>query len=435
LRAPDRADPLLVYAVSGADELREFTTFERPYDGGRDFTATDDFGDRIAVIDGTVPASEQYSLQHVLAAEALGQYLLRRPSWVVTGLGIYLEAVRIKPEEHRVVIGAPVPGLAGWVRSKGHQPVDWMLRADEGTRRPVDLGAAWLLVHLLLDERREQFAGYLARLSRGEAALEAFAAAFPGLTAAQLDERLDAFSKTPELQVGAFELPVYQGTMVARPFSDAELHSARVGLLASAPGASRYRLQDEVDEVLRRDPGDAPSLSRATGLSAGERARRLLAATTLHPDDPRTWLASWAFDAQRLDGFSTDAVGPPQATVLRRALVPGLDPVPGEDRLERAVEAAPENVTALLAWSTALLRQGRAAEALAFAGKARARRPASRLALALEAQALAAAGRCQEALPLQGLLVSLVQLDWEERFVAPSRERLEALQRQCGARR
>jgi hypothetical protein len=37
-----------------------------------------------------------------------------------------------------------------------------------------------------------------------------------------------------------------------------------------------------------------------------------------------------------------------------------------------------------------------------------------------------------EALPLQALLVSLVEHEWEERFVAPSRERLEALRSQCG---
>ena len=94
---------------------------------------------------------------------------------------------------------------------------------------------------------------------------------------------------------------------------------------------------------------------------------------------------------------------------MRREVLDEPDRLPDEDRLSRAVIAAPRDGLSNLAWAAVLLHTDRASEALPLAETARAMLPTDRLAIAVHAHALAAAGRCAEAVNLQSLLISLVE--------------------------
>lgn len=347
---------------------------------------------------------------HEITHHVAARVFARQPPWFGEGIACMMESV--------ATVGTPTFGGVPRHRLKEVYPyfgkVARVLRARERLETSRDYGVAWALVHYLMNRRSEEFLELQRRFGRGQAPAAAWREVFPQWDPVS-DEAMDALDKEIGRHVahGQFH---YQDIKLPpaeppreRPMSAAEAHDARLSVpwLNRGKKVEAGRLEAEVQEALRHDPGSVPALALAMALKPTEAETLAGRATAAHPQDARAWLL--------LAGAL-----PPEAKEKREAA------------LRKAVGADPSNATVLndLAWY--LLGVGRADEALPLARRAVQLEPGSAPILDTLAGVAEARGDCAPALQIERRAMELLPEGLSEKGRAPYRARLERLEKRCG---
>jgi len=257
------------------------------------------------------PSESELVLMHEYAHHFMAEnapYLV--PRWYAEGFAEYFATARFEADG-AVGLGLPAQHRAYELFEARDVSIERLLDSrlySAGKSKDYDnfYGRSWLLFHYLYtaDERRKQLVDYLNRLNRGEAELTAATAAFGDLKA--LDKALDAYLKQPKMQyirVPPDRLSVGQITV----------RKLRVAEAASMP--IRIRSKRGVDEKMAAE----------LVVEARELAQK-------YPEEPavQAALAEAEFDA-----------GDDEAAI--RAA-------------DKALAAAPDNMTALIQKGYALTR-------------------------------------------------------------------------------
>jgi hypothetical protein len=281
--------------------------------------------------------------------------------------------------------------------------------------------AAWLLVFYLANEHRPRLDDYIARLGRREDPQAAFAAAFPGLDAAELAAQAVRYSASlargeEKIRSREVRLPSTKAEARVRAVPAAEVQAMRAQLFFLSPGLPRARAhlpeaRAAAEDALRADSSQPLALAVLLALpetASAPHLDRIRAAASSRPGD---------FRSQMLLAFM---VGPQRPDERRTALA-------------RAAQLAPANSTVLnaLAWHD--LTHGRAAEAVAIAEKAAGLAPGRPAVLDTLATALAKSSRCAEAAKVEERAVELsaehASGELRRRLLA----RLDAMRAGCAA--
>lgn len=416
-------EKLRVVQVSSA-RLREFanpgmSAFYQPVDL---------FGEPFLILTAESAGAGDVVLTHELAHAQHGSFLPRNPRWFFEGLACYLETLRYDAAAGRYLLGEPSEERLEYLRV--HPDVDYGRVLSMPTREAVLLGgqegyefqsAAWLLVFYLANEHRTQLDDYVARLARREEPQAAFAAAFPGLDAAELAAQAARYRASlargeERIRSREVRLPATEVAARVRAVPAAEVQAMRAQLFFLSPGLPRAQAhlpeaRAAAEEALRADPSHPLALAVLLALpeSAGAPPlERIRAAAAARPGD---------FRSQVLLAFM---VGPQRPEERRTALA-------------RAAQLAPANSTVLnaLAWHD--LTHGRAAEAVAIAEKAAGLAPGRPAVLDTLATALAKSSRCAEAARIEERAVELsaehASGELRRRLLA----RLDAMRAGCAA--
>jgi len=422
---PSPEKQLRVVEFRSLERLREFanpgmSAFYQPVDL---------FGEPFLVLTAEETAAGDGVLKHELAHAQHGSFLPRSPRWFFEGLACYLETLRFDPTDGRYLLGEPSEERLEYLRV--HPEVDYARVLSMPARDAVLLGgqqgyefqsAAWLLVFYLANEYRAQLDEYIARLARREEAQAAFAAAFPGLDAAELAGQAARYRASltlgkEKVRLREVRVPSARVDALVREVPAADVQAMRAQLFFLSPGLPRARAhlpqaRAAADQALQSDPSHPLALAVLLALPEGGPAppplERIRAAAAARPND---------FRPQLLLAF---AVGPDRPEERRAALA-------------RAAELAPENSTVLnaLAWHD--LTHGRAAEAVAVARKAASLAPGRAAVLDTLATALAMSSRCAEAASVEERAVELsaehASGELRRRLLA----RLDAMRAGCAA--
>ena len=358
------------------------------------------------VLPGGLGAMQKVVLAHELTHHLSACLFAVHVNWLSEGLAVYMEALADVRLGTHLRLGQlpegrlPRPALR---RITVRELFEW---------RDQPLGGLWLdhyvsavlLVRHLVDRYPARFGAMLARMARGEAPDDAFAAEFP-----RFDPRRPGGLESLDQEVAARvasglgfpgrEIEVRAGAAwVVQPMPLAEVAALRLTLWAYGPRKGERALRAELAEALRRDPTHPIALqvkARLEGLDPLPLARASVAS---HPADPRAWTF-----------LATALVGPDRAAEREAAL-------------RRAVELVPQNPAALTNLARELVAGGRPAEALSPAQRAAAIAPWSPQAAQVQAAALAGVGRCGEAVAAQLRAINL----YTDRNGVAERERLRA---------
>ena len=372
----------------------------------------------------------QYGVLRALAEQRIQFFLPRPPFWLDEGLARYLMATRLEPDGVRA--GAEVPQL-GVARPAAHlksvQIFSWTGDGPPSKHDASPLQAAarsWALVRYLAVERTNGFNAFLGKLALGEEPDPAFAAAFPQLTPAALDEEIR------QAEASAILAPAPEeggGTQQMRTLSEADLHALR----AEAFGVAVNNFGDgavkrEAANSLLSDPNDALALE-LTPMKRQERTARFEAAARAHPDDFRAHYLFWA----SANGLADPEAGTP-ADQLSRALGEGRwGPFAQGDALDRAVSLAQGSFLPQLALAAVLLQKGDAAAAQAALGLALSLRPQEPAALDLLATAEADRNECPAALATVQRAARALPSSATEAWKTSFQARRAALLRRCSS--
>lgn len=347
---------------------------------------------------------------HEITHHVTAGVFLRHPPWFREGLACVMESV--------ATVGSPTLGGIPKHRLREVYPyfggVARVLRAHERLETSRDYAVAWALVHYLMGRWSREFGEIQQRFARGQDSTAAWREVFP-----QWDPASDAAMASLDKEIGVYlahgtyahrsiELPPATPSS-ERPMTAAQVHDVRLSLpwLNRGEKVEAVRVDAEVDEALRHDPGSVPALALLGKREPAERVALAERATAAHPEDVRAWLL--------LSGAL-----PPKASERREAV------------LRKAVEADPSSALALndLAWE--LLATGRADEALPLARKAVQLSPGSAPILDTLAGIAEARGECAIALQIQRRAIDLLPDELSEERRMPYRERLRRLEKACG---
>ncbi|MBS2026100.1 MAG: hypothetical protein JST92_27180, partial [Deltaproteobacteria bacterium] len=246
------------------------------------------------------------------------------PSWLMSGLGRYLETLDLDENRHVAVIGSasremlkgagnPRPGLIinGWSTS----PVAFYTRN-------------WERVHFLMTEHGVELNEWFNRLHRGENPDASFQAVFH-TTLAALDLPVREYSRTilhsGQVRVATIAAPPWKGLTTVEPMAPAEVHALFARLHKYGPFDSqseRDRALPEIEAALRLDPMELSALLMGPleALPVSDRLARLRELAKVHPEDYRvplmeaTWSAADAPDREsnlrKAMALDPDARGP-----------------------------------------------------------------------------------------------------------------------------
>lgn len=391
---------LLVVDLASDAELGEFAG-----EGIEGFVASDAFGERMLVMSAEQSPEELTVLKHEMAHVLSNEFLLRTPRWVAEGLACYLETLRFDDAAHTVVVGEPGKDRLAYL---GRFPVPSFQAVFEMGSEAVALSpeagfayesAAWVVVHFLVNARRERFEAFLGRLAKGDDPKKSFAAEFPDLVA---EEALQAQIKSYLGGEGRYVARSIPQPRVSRDASvrgvpRAEVHAMRADLLRISPGVRRdsSAFGAEIALALQDDPGNPLALQLADRGDAD-------AATQAHPDDWRAWVV-WA------DRHDNDAAA-----------------------IARAARLAPDNAGVLgrLAWAENAA--GRRKKAIEYARRANELAPGRSVHLDTLASLLAGAGRCDEAIGTERRAIEVLPDTAPKSISDELRARLGQMQLKCG---
>jgi tetratricopeptide (TPR) repeat protein len=358
--------------------------------------------------------------KHELAHAVSHGFLLREPLWLSEGLACYLETLELTATSV-VAGGANAERLAdsGRLELPFAQVMatgpELYAQRDE-LPQIVFYGRAWLLFHLLVNRHRAGLDQYLQRLSRAEEPAAAFAAAFPGLTPALLDQEANAYVKGGAFQVVEQPLPAEDarraGAVQLRTLRPAEVLLAEAQLWqVSAQLRPQYAPEAlaAAQAALAADPSDPSALETWAELAqpaAPERAAAARKAVLGRPADVRGWL------------LLAEALG--QTTGPER-----------EKAVEEAVRLAPRDGRAQLALAQLRLLQERIPEALAAAQAANEQKPGRPGPLDALATALAASGQCAAAVLAETRVLEVLPERSPPQLAGQVRTRIKDLDERC----
>jgi tetratricopeptide (TPR) repeat protein len=332
-------------------------------------------------------------LQHELAHAFNNAFLLRQPRWFSEGLASYLETAQVENDETTVKVGSVnEPRLRWFLRNpprfgpmlsrSGLQPP----RAESGFELEGFYAQSWLLVHMLINQRRAQLDGYVKALARGEAPERAWNDAFGTLGPADLEAEARAYLAEGALTWVRVKLDGVATEAVVRPLSLAEAPAARAQLylLTHQSGLGRLPPADAMKAAL-------DEATRALAIEPGNLRAAWVAFLAMNPADPgRLVIARDAVARQPAESRAW--------TLLAYALQVSGGPAP-EHRaaVQKAGQLGPDEVLAQAMLALDSVNRGRGTEALALAQHAVQLAPASPIALDALAVSLSALHRCSEA--------------------------------------
>jgi tetratricopeptide (TPR) repeat protein len=411
------ARPWRVLLLADQRELQEFVR-----KGFLGVTWRDASGEDLLVLS----AGEDYGavLKHELAHAFNNAVLLRQPRWLSEGLASYLETVQVARDESSAEVGdVNQPRRAWFYRGQpAFGPVLGRADLDLSASPERDLeefyAQSWLLVHLLLNERRAQLDQFVGGLASGSAPDAAFRNAFGSLTAGQLDREARQYLDRGRWTDWVVKLKPVAPAPAARPLSSAEARAVRAQLhLLALNGASaaeaQRRAREEAEQALALDPGN-PTAASVLFAAMDARDPRPLgiarAAVERHPRDSRSW------------------------SLLAAALPDG----PGDRSerlaaLQRAAELGTDDVNAQTALAFEYANHARAAEAVALARRATELAPGSPVALDALAVALAANGSCTEASATEQRALDVLPDRAPAAAAQQLRQRQQLIATQCSA--
>jgi tetratricopeptide (TPR) repeat protein len=366
------------------------------------------------VMSGELAPWQRALLSHELTHHFLAGAFVRQPRWLSEGLATYLESLADDPRTGTLIVGAaPLARLSRvrWDPVPTREVLRWGGAPQPGAHALY--ASSWLLVHYLANRHAAAFAGYQARLARGEDPEAAWRAELPeydpnrrGALEA-LDRTLAAYA-SDEVVGTTHAAPAPRAVVgTEQPMPSTEVHALRLALWPQRPDQRTAPLRAEVDEALREDLGHPVALQVLAELQGGDPRPLARAATRAHPDDPRGW------------------------TFLAGALDRKEERGEREAAYRRAVELSPDNPAALSNLATALLEDGRSGEALPLARRAAALAPWSPPLLRGYAAVLADLGRCAEAIPVQRRALDVLPEGTAEQAYRDLRDRLADYSEQC----
>jgi tetratricopeptide (TPR) repeat protein len=360
------------------------------------FQPVDPFGQGMVVIGG---ASELgLEIAHHELAHALSHHLLvRQPHWLSEGIASYLANVHLDHGLGRAVVGRLDKDALRQLQTTSSTYQGGVLAMGDGFLQLPDEelslfeNASWVLVHYLIDERREGLNAYAARLAHGEDSQKAFNAQFPDLTEEAIQRAVHDYTHGEgTFQMFTVPLPKTTFAMTVSPLPRAEALALRASTYwPRAPGRA-----EAIALALQADPANPLALALQ---GKGDAA----AAAKAHPDDWRAFFLLW------------QAAGELKA-------------------LEKAALLAPKNPVVLTALSQKRGEAGRRDEALALAVQSVTIAPGTPGALDALARALAAKQRCKEAVFASARSLEVLPDALPPPMLARARERSIDLQSRCG---
>jgi Tfp pilus assembly protein PilF len=404
-RKPPDTGVIQVVALADKDEYDLFA----PKDAVAHY-AQPRFSGPTIVLYGTGADAQRIIVAHEVTHHVTARAFARRPLWFNEGLACVMESV--------ATVGTPTIGGVAEHRRREVYPyfgeVARVLRASDHLETSRDYAVAWALVHYLMNKRPQEFGQLQQRFARGQDPAAAWREVFPQWDPASdeamaaLDKEIGRHVSRGDFHYREIELPPAE-TPSERPMTAAEAHDVRLSLawLNRGQKVEAAKLEAEVEEALRHDPGSVSALAVAIGRKPAEGVALAEKATAAHPRDARAWL------------------------LLAGALPPGAKDR-REAALRKAVEVDPSSGLALneLAWL--LLGSDRAGEALPLARRAVELSPGSAPFLDTLAGVAEARGDCLVAMQIQRRALDLLSEELPEQGRAPYRARLTRLQKACG---
>lgn len=364
---PGFADPpgrLEAIELRSPSELSEFSSMDC-------FPVSGELDEGAVVLDAQPKDPLRRDLQLQLGTYLVLHQFRRVPPWLWLGYALYLSSLRNDAARGLLVVG-DIPFGAAPDAIRGLSQLSSLGLGQMG---------GWARVHYLATERSMQFDDLLGRLGKGEKPTAAFAAAFPNLSGAELDEKARTHVKaslTQKITVATLPVPLpWRGLVATDKLTPAEVHVVFARLLRSSPSRrSREERQalaaKHLEAALALDPDEPSALMQGAlqKLSKEQQWTRLKALVKQRPTDSRPlfMLAGVEYDGSEA-----------RESALRSAIA-----------LEPAIPAA----SARLAQE---LLQRDPKESLRHATYAVALAPWSAEFLAMQAAALAANGNCDEA--------------------------------------
>ncbi len=401
-------DTGVVRVVALADE-EEFEVFA-PKDALAFYTRPLFSGPTI-VLYRTGADAQRVVVAHEITHHIASRSFARQPPWFGEGLACAMESV--------AAVGTPT--LLGVPRHRIREvnpyygEVARVLRARDRLETSRDYAVAWALVHFLVNKRPREFGQLQQRFARGQEATAAWREVFPQWDPAS-DEAMEALDKEigryvthGEFRYMEVKLPPAEPP-AERPMTAAQAHDVRLSLPWRNRGdkVDDARLQAEVEEALRHDPGAVAALAHRVERKPPDAVALAEKATAAHPEDARAWL-------------------------LLAGTLPGEAKERREAALRQAVAADPSSAVAHndLAWY--LLQGGRTDEALPEGRRAIQLEPGSAPILDTLAAIAEARGDCAIGLEIQRRALELLPEGTPESGRSAYRERLARLEKRCGA--
>jgi hypothetical protein len=231
----------------------------------------------------------------------------REPAWLAEGLAGYFETMEIADDKRMVTVGRPWPRVVSKMQGIGMLSVD-ELRAGAAVHDPrsVFYPSAWLMVHYLMNHRREGLRSYQRELGHSANESHAWAVGFGDLTPEQLDFQLRRYVDGGRYFVFNYPLaPLETRITDSRPLTVADAGATRALLYAlmskAATGAadfmprSREELElcarQELAEVARSDAEHTQALA-VKAWELGDQIE-LGAAQRGVERNPQDWMAWW----------------------------------------------------------------------------------------------------------------------------------------------
>ncbi|HEX4382224.1 MAG TPA: DUF1570 domain-containing protein [Myxococcales bacterium] len=398
---PGQAEPagkMQVVALATPDEVEEFA-----HDGINGFVGPDAFG-RVMVVTGGSSGDGLLIVNHELAHALADHFLVRQPRWLSEGLACYLQTLHLDHALHRAIVGeldkdrlralqSQSSLYRGGVLSMGSEFAE--LGGEQIYRFE---SASWVLVHYLINERRDDLNAYAARLAHGEDPLKAFDAQFPNLSEAAIQLAVHDYTHG-EGTFRMFTIPLAAKSypVTVRTLPRAEALAVVADLYVPLAGNAGKR-SEAIARALQADPLHPLALAAAGNVSAADAA----ASVKAHPDDWR------AFELLYQRNGDVKA-------------------------LEKAAQLSPGNPAVLAELSRLRGKAGHSNEALALALQAVSLEPNNFDRLDALSWALAGKRRCKEALATELRALEVVPDEMPKAHLAQFKLRAVDLQTRCGA--
>jgi hypothetical protein len=230
-------------------------------------------------------------VSHELAHVISHAIIRSQPAWLTEGLAVYFEMVDLDHDVSSVQIGIPRGDRSALLRQSPPLPVATLFGcAEVRCRDDLFYATSWLLFSYLLNERYDQFSRYLQYLNEHPHADpdEAWRAAFPKLTPAELDATLAMWIRNGAVKLPHIAVTTQEFPSTERRLTDADVLAARSVLtLRFKEDVAAARSLSEAALALDRTQLLARLVETAITRNIEPYDARVTAA--VHADDWRAW--------------------------------------------------------------------------------------------------------------------------------------------------